>query len=83
MFILVVVLPLSVKLAVRSNPAGPAPPQQLELRTSTSGTEAGCSGSAADTQTQHGVSFRTLQLDMDGWMFTIEEMPSSPSLRFF
>jgi len=46
-----VLVPLSVQSAARSTPAGPAPPQELELWTSTSGTGAGCSGSAADTQT--------------------------------
>lgn len=49
--VVVFMLLLSVRSAGRSTPVGPAPPQQLELKTSTSGTEDGCSGSTADRKT--------------------------------
>lgn len=73
-FSVVAAVPLSVRSAGRSTPAGPVPLQQLEPRTSTSGTEVGCSGSAADRKTETrkleyssdapaGLPLQT----MDGW----------------
>lgn len=50
--VILVSVPQSERSAARSTPVGPVPPQLLVLRTLTSGTEDGCSGSAADIQTQ-------------------------------
>lgn len=48
--VLLVLVPLSEQSAAHSTPVGPVPPQLLVLRTLTSGTKDGCSGSAVDIQ---------------------------------
>lgn len=62
--IAVVVVLLSVQSAGRSTPVGPALQLQLALRTSTSGTEDGCSGSAVGRRNRRSTAVRQLNACM-------------------